>query len=221
MLAREAGDPATLGNSLVIRQMVTAAAGDMAASADASREGISFARAHDDRLTLAASLSNLAEFELERGRWTEECERLATESLELFRSLDDPFNASGVLKNLATAALANGDVPRAREWLSEAAVAARSSGSKERYMWVLDSLAEVAQASGDPGRAARLAGAAGALAEEHEIMRFPFDEARRANLIAAVTAALGADAFERARAEGAALTMEEALELGLAKGAVT
>ena len=92
-----------------------------------AREGISFARMHDDRLTLAASLSNLAEFELECGRWTEECERLATESLELFQSLDDPFNASGVLHILAPVALASGDVQRAREWLAEAAEAARRS----------------------------------------------------------------------------------------------
>ena len=73
------------------------------------REGIAFARVHDDRLTLAASLSNLAELELECGQ-TEECERLATESLELFQSLDDPFNASGVLHILAPVALARGDV---------------------------------------------------------------------------------------------------------------
>jgi predicted ATPase/class 3 adenylate cyclase len=217
VLAREAGDPATLGNSLVIRQMVTAAADDPDGCAEAAREGIAFARAHDDRLTLAASLSNLAELELGRGR-TEECERLATESLELFRSLDDPFNASGVLHILAAAALAKGDVRRAREWLREAAEAARRSRSKERYMWVLDSLGEAAQASGDPGRAARLAGAADALAKEHEIMRFPLDEERRASLVAAATAALGEEAFEQARAEGAALTTEEALELGLGAG---
>jgi predicted ATPase len=214
-LARSAGDDATLGNALVIRQMVTGAADDQDGCADAARDGIVYGRRTGDTLTLAASLSNLAEYELEAGRISD-AERLASESLDLFEGLDDSFNAAGVLRNLATIALVKGDVQQARNFLTRAAEAARDSGSNERHMWVLDGLTRLALIVGRPSLAAQLLGAADAIVRKHEIARFPVDEAHYRKHMRDIQAALSEDTFAQLYEEGGELTVVEAIQRGLA-----
>jgi hypothetical protein len=75
----------------------------------------------------------------------------------------------------------------------------------------LEGLAEVAMGQGDPGRAARLFGAAEAVrlaigAPLPLIQRVPYEQA-----VASVRAQLGQEAFEAAWAEGQTMSLEQAI----------
>jgi hypothetical protein len=74
----------------------------------------------------------------------------------------------------------------------------------------------VATARGEAAVAARLLGAADAVREASGAVPEPFEAAMRDRTRAAAREALGDDAFERALAEGRAMTLEAAVEYALA-----
>jgi predicted ATPase/DNA-binding SARP family transcriptional activator len=137
-------------------------------------------------------------------------------ALAVWRPAGHRLRSGYVLASLATAALGLGDRAAARAHLAEALGTARAFGDQTLTAWSFELLARAAAAAGQPGRAARLAGAAAALRAR---MSAPMSEDEAASLegdLARVQRALGPERYRAARAAGAALTPEEAVAEALA-----
>jgi tetratricopeptide (TPR) repeat protein len=154
-------------------------------------------------------LSNLAGYALEGGN-TVEARRRLDESLELARLIDDTRGTGQALANLGWVELLEGDLEHAFSCFEEAAAIARRLGVRWLGAEAIWGFAYLAAAGGDGDRAARLAGAALAFGRSagDPAVGAPFtvhlDDAR---------AALGEQAWQKARDEGAALDLDAALRL--------
>ena len=157
-------------------------------------------------------LSNLAELALRDGNTAAARSRL-DESLELARLIDDTRGTGLALVNLGWVELLDRDLEHAFSCFEEAAAIARRLGARWLGSDAIWGFAQVAAAGGDGERAARLAGAALAFGEP-----VGFDPAVMTPFTAHlddVRAALGEQAWQKARDEGAALDLDAALRLAL------
>ena len=159
-------------------------------------------------------LSNLAGHALQVGN-TAEARRRLDESLELARLIDDTRGIGQALASFGWVELLEGDFEHASSYFEEAAAIARRLGVRWLSADAILGFAEVAAAAGDADRAARLAGAAlafgGSAGSDLAVMtRFTahLDDVR---------SALGEQAWQKARDEGAALDLDAALRLALVR----
>jgi predicted ATPase len=210
-LARETGDDALVGQMLIIRQLVLF---DDDAFEEAAGAAISLGRATGDTVVLGASLTNLADLALRRGRFEQALE-LLEEALVVVRQRGDPFNESGVLIGRASASLELGAVDAADADFRAALALARPLGASEQLLAAVEGLAAVAERRGERELGARLLGVAEALEAAHDLDASSrgFEACRRARVARAIESALGTARFAVARAEGARLAPEDALRL--------
>ena len=118
----------------------------------------------------------------------------------------------------AQAAIALGDVDRARTQLEEGVRLSRETGDLANLAYVLDALAVVESSAGGARRVAMLLGAAQALREAVGATVYGYyqpDEGLRDAAAAAARATLGEDGFDDAVDEGRRLDPEQAVELAL------
>jgi predicted ATPase/class 3 adenylate cyclase len=209
--ARTAGDRWLLGLVTGNHGVSMASFGEIERAIELTDEAYRLCRGVGDVSLSALWLSNLAWQALEDGD-TDEARRRLDESLELARLIDDTRGTGQGLANLGWVELREGNFEDAFSCFEEAAAIARRLGAQWLGAEALWGLAQVAAAIGAAGRAARLAGAAlafGGSAFDPAVM-IPFtphlDDAR---------AALGVQAWQKARDEGAALDLDAALRLAL------
>lgn len=143
---------------------------------------------------------------------------LLQESLALYRQTKSRLGAAGCLTDLGSLALQRNDTQQALAHHGEALRLRRAFPHRLGIARSLESLAGVALAAGHPERAARLLGAAEALRETIGASLLPFERPVRERDAAAARAALGDEAFAAAKAEGRAMTLEQAVEQALADG---
>jgi predicted ATPase len=210
--ARTSGDRWVLGLVTGNHGVLMARFGEMAKAIELTDEAYRLCRGVGDVHLTALWLSNLAGYALEGGK-TPEARRRLDESLELARLIDDIRGTGYALDTLGWVELLEGDFEQAVSCFEEAAAIARRLGARRLGADALWGFAQVAAAGGDADRAARLAGAAlafGASAGYDPADWTPFtphlDDAR---------AALGEQAWQKARDEGAALDLDAALRLAL------
>lgn len=180
------------------------AGGDAEAAVLASREALRYIV--PDREAFTRSVAPLAESLLACGdfvaarQWADECVAVVP---GIFRMTE--------LTVRAYIALAENDPEQAERDAHEAlTIAAATQG----YMKVADTLECVARLAADEGNmayAARLLGAADGIRQRKGHARFPMYQAGHDATVATVREALGDSAFEDAWAEGAALSIEEAI----------
>jgi hypothetical protein len=134
------------------------------------------------------------------------------ESLTLFRELDDAVGQAGALHALASVHAERGEHAQAFNPLHEAADLLTGIRYVSGLLDVIDSLAGLFAQIDEPRGAARLWGAFQALSEEiGHAAAHPLDAAAHEESIASARAALGEEAFDQAWAEGAAMTLDDAL----------
>jgi len=129
-----------------------------------------------------------------------------------------PGNRRGLafsLNSLGEVAAAEGNLRQARELHCESLAIRRELGDKGSVAWSLDSLAALCAAEAKALMAARLFGAAAALLEALGMRRLAPTQEQFGQKEDAVRQGLGTEAFERAYAEGRAMTMEEAVAYAL------
>jgi predicted ATPase/DNA-binding SARP family transcriptional activator len=165
-----------------------------------------------DPVGAGSALSTLGQAELARGRPAEARAHLER-SLALLGELDSPAATLDVVGRLGEHALRENDPERARRFFARGLEAVRASDERVYAPALLEGMA-AARAS-DAHLAARLLGAAGALRERMDARGSPSDRARRDATEAAVRAAAGAAAFDRALRAGRGLSLEEAIALAL------
>ncbi|MGH3104199.1 MAG: ATP-binding protein [Gaiellaceae bacterium] len=134
---------------------------------------------------------------------------LGEEALALHRELGNSEAATISLHNLARIDLRTGRLADAADLFRQSLESARELDYPELIALCLEACAELAEAE-DPDRAARLLGAADALFEELGVTKFGDEAESYDETVRTLEAHLGEQAFEAARAEGRAMTLDDA-----------
>ena len=207
--ARTSEDRWLLGLATGNQGVLMAQFGEIEKAIELTDEAYRLCRGVGDVSLTALWLSNLAGYALERGN-TAEARRRLEESLELARLIDDTRGIGQGLANLGWVELFEGDFEQALSCFEEAAAIARRLGALWLGAEAIWGFAHLAAAGGDADRAARLEGSALELGGSDwagtSLSTPHLDDVR---------AALGEQAWQKARDEGAALDLDAALRLAL------
>ena len=204
-LARRLREPHLTARLLFARSYATYAAGDPAGAARDTTEALRLARQAGDRLQVGSMLGNLGYYELSAGD-LDAARRHLAESLDIFRALNHRDGIVYQAINLGLAEYLVGG-PRAAEALfAESFDLGRRMGMRASTAYALIGLA-ITGSGADPGRSARLHGAADrALAGLGRVIE-PL-EARLADLDRQrLRAAMGDEAFDAEYAAGRTLDL--------------
>jgi predicted ATPase/DNA-binding XRE family transcriptional regulator len=161
--------------------------------------------------------------ELIRGK-EGEATAMFEKGLSLARRIGDSNSADNALYNLAQISLSHGDPARAATLFEEAVIIPEQVRDRAALAYCLEGLAVVANTRGETERCARLIGAAEGLHEAVGIPVYVYYEPHRApyeSTVAAVRSQMGEEAFEAARADGRAMTFEQAVEYSLESNAAS
>jgi predicted ATPase len=143
---------------------------------------------------------------------------LLQESLALFKDLGDSRGVAEVLLELGRVAHAQGNDTRAVSLCRESLILSRNLDDKSHMAFCLAALAGVIQSAGQAARAARLFGAAEMLLQSLDAVLDPTGRLVYDSDLAATRLRLGEAAFEEVRAEGQAMTIEQAVAHALKRG---
>jgi predicted ATPase/DNA-binding XRE family transcriptional regulator len=216
---RAEGKMAGAADALMLGGMAALRTGDIEQAARLLQESYDLSESAGNEQGAALALAFLGALPLSQGdyaRAEEYCER----GLALARRSGNPLSMYPPLYNLALAAQGKGKYARACEHYVELLGVAEHMQDRPLVAFVLVGLAECLAAQGEPGRAARLYGAADAMFASVGMSFHPlrasasFHEQYR-NL---ARQQLGGEAFEAARTEGRAMGFEHATEYARSTG---
>ena len=157
-------------------------------------------------------LGNYHYFRNDEGNGIEEFRQ----ALEMFRRSNDLTMEAWALHMLGTGLLRNGDVDEAREHIEHAIRHFHAAGDAAGLTLTLDAISAVAVADGDLVRAARLRGAARNLTTETGTgLAVYVEDTVEAGVRPGVRSQMSAQEVERFGAEGAAMTLDEAVAYAL------
>ena len=212
--ARASDDPVYVANALSNLGAISLAAGQYVRANQLLEEAVVLSRAGGDERVAALAINNLGDLALTVGEY-ERAEPLFEESLALLRARGDTANIARSLFNLAAVALRLGRLDDADARLRESVGFAQQAGDKEDLAWCLEGLAALAASRGDGQRAATLLGAAAELLAAMGADFKPFERQLHEETRAKALELCGAARFAEATAEGAALTLEDAVTSAL------
>ena len=176
----------------------------------------SLAREIGDTQREAIALSNVVQIHLDAGEFGDAV-AAARRAIDADRALGDPWGVAINQCNLVPALL-NAEGPlAAHEQFVAAAPEAVALGDVELSVDVLDSGAAVWAALGDAVRAATLLGAADRQRELAGMPRAEPDQRHLDRFLDPAQRALGSHEWDRARARGAAMSIEDAVAEGVAR----
>lgn len=141
-----------------------------------------------------------------------------TEALRIAREVGDNVSTYFALYNLAQVALSRHDFARAAPLLAEGLHLAGEVRDQTNLAYYLEGWAVVLGARGEAERSARLMGASQKLREAAEVATYNYLTPSRPlyeQTAARVRARMGDEAFDRASAEGRAMTLSEAVAYAL------
>ena len=171
-LARNSEDPMDTRNALTTAGFAAVGQGRYQDALDAFGECVKICQRLGPSWQLATSQLNLGAVLLHVGR-PGDADAAFAAGLRIYRQLgDDVFAARGTNQR-ARAALAQGDVERASALAHNALAEFASHAERQGIADGLETLAAVAAARSDPGRAATLAGAAAAIRETIAASQLP------------------------------------------------
>ena len=177
-------------------------------------------RGGDDLWLLSIALNNLAS-ELMVHHDYERAVELLEESLAIGEARGDLDRRARALNNLGYATHALGDLTRARDFYRRGLEAATEIGLVEIQLWSLYGLAALDAEAGDAQTGARLLGHAEELASRLHAASEDQDSAHMRQALTRLESALGPERLESELAAGAALSLEDAIDLGLGGGDAT
>jgi predicted ATPase/DNA-binding SARP family transcriptional activator len=142
------------------------------------------------------------------------------EGLQISRTIGDEIYVSVFLSNLSYLADHRGDYQEALRLIREALRICWSLGRRLMAAWTISDLAGPEHGLGHSERAAVLIGAADDALRVLGSRRHPGDLPEHERVVAGIRAALGDERYERLHAEGARMSLDEALALVLEDEAV-
>lgn len=146
-----------------------------------------------------------------------EARQWMTQRLELVRSQGNQFLIASEASNLSMVERQLGNLDAAEELAREALEIGRSSGDRFTAPFAVTGLAVIAAERGAFDRAARLVGAAETMMETQKMEWPPDERPHYERLLAELPNAMGVEEFQRVRADGQALTWDEAIVTALAE----
>lgn len=208
-LARDVGDERLRTYALNYLGLSLAGEGS-GEGAEVCRQAEEWFRAHDDLYGLRLALLLQGSSALGRGE-IEEAERLNREGVRVAREFGQDRELAVSLQNLSVVLIVQRRLDEAETLVREALTALRRDPA---YYFLATGIGYLGEVEGLRGRAlsaARLMGAAEAIRERVGARPFPMDARRTESLIPVLRSAAGESAFERAWAEGRALSPESLL----------
>jgi predicted ATPase/DNA-binding CsgD family transcriptional regulator len=173
-------------------------------------EGLALSLELGDPLSIASAFTNLGISVLACGD-DERAKLLCEESLAMRRKLGYKGACAHTLIILGRIAMRQGDFERATACYQESLILRQETGEKEGIATALEGLAAVAGVGGQPISAARLYGSAESLRDTLGAPLTPTDRSYYKQTVAAARAQLDEAPFQRAWAEGRAMTLEQAI----------
>jgi tetratricopeptide (TPR) repeat protein len=209
--ARETGDPAEVGNSILCLGFLAVERGELQAARAYLEEGLTIGTETGRDHIVASAHNALGDVARLEGASTA-ARRSYEQALAIWRRAGNQSYLGNVLFNLGAVALEE-DSETAQASFEEVLSIGRELESKETMGFALDGLAAVAARRGAWERAARLAAAGEALREASGYELERADRAFRDRYLAEVRAALGEAAFAERVAEGRTMTVAELIRL--------
>ena len=215
-LGRQANEVQGIVWSLLVLAIAATLRADYEHADKLYAEGMSLARELDSAYARFLYLHNWGWTALLQGE-PARATLLIEEAMELARERRRGFMGllSRPLDTLGWAALLGGELGRARAQFKENLTLFKELGDKGTMLMSLEGLACISGAEGDALRAARLFGAAEALAEVIDYRLVPQERAVLEPYRAGVRMRLGEAEWEEAQARGRTMGMEEAIDYAL------
>jgi tetratricopeptide (TPR) repeat protein len=211
-LARAVGDRARIARLQSNLGTLAMYAGDHEQAVRRYEESAKISRHLEDPFGLSLVIQNLG-IAYDGVGSRDRAVELLEESVTLARRAGDPAHTASALRTLARVLLAgDADRERAMDLIRESLTRSLDLGDRPGMIESLETVAGQA----DPRTGAALMGAAEAARTAAGAIRQPDETAWVEATIAALRAALGDEAFAVARADGAALPLEAAVERALA-----
>jgi non-specific serine/threonine protein kinase len=211
-IRRELGDRRGVAHSLKNLGNVAADLGDFPVAKTHYEGSLEIFRELSDVANIGDMLTNLGRVAHRQENYRAARE-LAEESFALWHELGDRAGIGVSLNNLAAVAFAQGEYASARAKHQESLKILWEIGNRQGIATSLEGLAGVESALGRSSRAARFWGGAERLREEIGCPLAPWERPRYHRQVAAGRAAIADDiAFDRAWQEGAAMTLDEAVD---------
>ncbi len=163
----------------------------------------------EDKVMAAHSLRGLAQLLLHEGK-IEQAGVLFEEALEALKKIGDESCAAGATGNLADVAQRKGEFEQAALLLRQSLVSFEKLGNEDAVAETVERFALLAAATGDEERAARLLGAAETQLGGTETLSTAF-KVDRQKLVASLQNSFGDQSFKQFYAEGAAMSLQEAV----------
>ena len=179
-------------------------------------EAITLLRQESDLAGVANGFTNLGEYAFAYGDLVQ-AKAAYQESLRIAREIGDQLREHIEYQNLGNVALAEGDYDGAAALYRRSLVWARESVVTSFVLNTLACLASLLGLQGQPQRAARLMGASEALLESMGVKLQPNEQRLYDQGVAMVREQLGDETFNALRAEGQAMTLDQAIEYALSQ----
>jgi predicted ATPase/transcriptional regulator with XRE-family HTH domain len=167
-----------------------------------------------DPWSIAQTLGNFASLAMQQGDYVN-AKKYSEESLALFQRAGDPRGIARQLMELGDFARRKGDFVRATTLLTQALSQLWQIRDQWSLTFVLDNLASLANAQGNPERSARLFGAAEYLREAIGMPLQALDRAEYEQNVGSVRKNLDEMTFAKAWAEGRIMTLEQVFAYAL------
>ncbi len=214
-LFRQLGDKLGIARALMILGIAAASLGDLEKAEGLTAECLAHSQEAGDKADIGYALNGSGE--VARGRGDYDAARSFYEkSLTINREVGGKRAIAVTLLNLAAVELVQGDHRRGETLLRESLDISRELKHREGIAVGLVGFAGVAIAKGQQDRAARLLGATDVLLSTLGLRLDQSDQVEYKSYFDAARTALGDAAFAATRAEGRAMTLEQAIEYALA-----
>jgi predicted ATPase len=211
-LGRELGDRRGMATALIALAAAVAQTEGATRAEAMAREAVDAFRASEDAWGVASALGVLGRILNAAGR-SEEAVPVLEESVADAREVGQRSLLGLSLLNLGLGRLGIGDLQGAGVTLRESLGLLAGAGNREIAAGAVEALAEVSAQAGDPETGAVLFGAAEGVRSSVGALVWAPERASHDRTETSLRTALGAERFEARFAEGAALSIPEALEL--------
>ena len=213
-ISRAQGDPKLIASSLICLGLVADTKGEHERASVLWREAAVLARQDDDKLRLAQAINNLGYLAMRQGD-DQTAGSLLQEAVTLFRELSLTHSSTRSLLSLSGVARKQGRIDEAYALGHEALSLAHDLGDAVVVIWCLEWHSELAARDGKAHRAARLLGASDARREDTGDVPEPEEQQQMELITTLLSAQLDKEQLAAARAEGQAMTLDQAVAYAL------
>ena len=213
-LFHELGDDQRVAKVLSNLGNLTLSQGNYAASQRYNQESVAVFRKLGDKFGLAYALNNLGLIKETQGDLVG-AQRSYEESIAVSNELGEKVSFGYSLNGLAHVMLLKNDLAASQRYYRESLMAMQQTGDKRGIAYCLEGFAKVEIRKGNVGLAAQWMANAEQLRQAIGSPLNPSERTEYDKDLVYVRAQLGEPHFESARAEGQAMTMEQAIERAL------